>query len=460
MTYEILLSGSISPWGISAEFITEELRKADGAPVLFKIGSPGGSAYEGLKVSNLIKAYSGKTTGRIIGLAASMATYLVMAMDEREAEDDAVFMIHNPYGTMAGDYRESEKFTRQLKGLTSLIAKRYSERTGMSIEEAKKAMDDETFYYGDEILKAGFVDRINGTDRQKDKKASIEQAAVEIQACLSELKAENAADFDKIAAMLPEQGEPKAETPVFKGYPISTKAWDSTAADKRLRAKTGSQEKPSASYKNAFFWYDPADSGNFKGYKLPFVDVENGQFVAVRNGVNAAYAAMQGARGGVSIPVADRAAVNSHIEKYREKIKKMKSEEKMTLIETLSENPELQAEFTAAIESARKEGADKVRAEIKQVKNILVSDAYDSAVKETGLDALTGEISLDSFMTFVAVEDRRKEAAASAAAAGETDDLGGTPPVEPEGADGVNNGRAKSPTDIKQIVAEMKAKKQ
>lgn len=114
----------------------------------------------------------------------------------------------------------------------------------------------------------------------------------------------------------------KASTSQFRDLPIVDKSWDSGSAVQRFRDFSGSSEAPSRSYKNGFFWYDASTPDKFGSYKLPFVDVIDGDLVAVRRAVLAANAAMAGARGGVQIPDSDRASVQAHIDRYRAKIER------------------------------------------------------------------------------------------------------------------------------------------
>lgn len=113
----------------------------------------------------------------------------------------------------------------------------------------------------------------------------------------------------------------KAAT-AFKDLPLADrdKPWSSSAALGRVRQLTDSEEEPSARYKNAFFWFDRENADEFGAYKLPFADVVDGKLVAVPRGIFAAAAAMQGARGGVDIPDADRPSVERHINRYYDKM--------------------------------------------------------------------------------------------------------------------------------------------
>lgn len=69
-------------------------------------------------------------------------------------------------------------------------------------------------------------------------------------------------------------------------------------------------------YASVHFWRDPSNKTNFSGYKLKFADIVDGQASAIWHAVVAVAAVMQGARGGVDIPDADRAGVKRKVEAY------------------------------------------------------------------------------------------------------------------------------------------------
>jgi hypothetical protein len=98
--------------------------------------------------------------------------------------------------------------------------------------------------------------------------------------------------------------------------------WDSGAAIGRVRkwaSSDGSGEKETIDwekYKKAFFWYDPEDDSSFAGFKLPYADVTDSKLTAVPRGIFAAAAALQGARGGVSISETDIDHVRDVIDRW------------------------------------------------------------------------------------------------------------------------------------------------
>ncbi len=98
------------------------------------------------------------------------------------------------------------------------------------------------------------------------------------------------------------------------------KPWDKAGANKRVRDFTGSTEKPTAKYKNAFMWYDAEDAENFGAYKLQYVDVVDGSLKAIPRAIFAIAGVLRGARGGVDIPSADKTRVEAHVNKYYDKM--------------------------------------------------------------------------------------------------------------------------------------------
>lgn len=177
-------------WEITHKSIKEKLDSANGEDVTIEISSPGGFVYDGLAIFNAIRDYSRKynVITKLIGFAASMASYIALAGNRVIAEDNAVFMIHNVWGLEIGDYRELRKTANELEKLTDLLANAYQKKSGKSKKEIRKLMDEETFFYGDESLNAGFVDEIIETEKEKDKSAMILIAKDKIKNCILDMK--------------------------------------------------------------------------------------------------------------------------------------------------------------------------------------------------------------------------------------------------------------------------------
>lgn len=159
MARTIKMRGVIG-WDVYSSDIERQLWAARGEAVEVEISSPGGSVFEGLQIFNLIAGYKGETTTKIVGLAASMASYIALASDKVVALDNSVFVIHNPRKPVMGDYKGMEKTARLLESMASLLAREYENKTGRKSEEIRAAMDEESWYFGQEIADYGFADEI------------------------------------------------------------------------------------------------------------------------------------------------------------------------------------------------------------------------------------------------------------------------------------------------------------
>lgn len=345
---------------VNARDFSEELDGYTG-DIILDLNSGGGYITEGVAILNKMRSYDrGKLTARV-SYAASMMTQIALAADEVQVYDNSIFMIHNAIGVAIGDYREMGKRENMLRAMSNMLSIAYVKKTGKTPGQVLHMMDDETYLYGSEIVDEGFADTLledKSRDQNQTKDEAIAYAHIQMGEVSKALKNENLTT-EQLAACVGDCGFENA-TSAFQDFPMVDQAWDGAAAVQRVRRFMGSEEKPNTRYKQGFFWYNSEESENFGAYKLPFVDVVDGRLVANVRAVNAANAAMAGARGGVSIPAADRPRVQAHIDRYREKwqrekdrgeagkaFKKNHKEKSMTLSELRADHPELFAEAVA-----------------------------------------------------------------------------------------------------------------
>jgi len=180
---EIVIDGVIGGWDVDAKDIIDQLNSMSG-DVTVKLNSVGGSVIEGISIFNAFKAYSkGKVTVEITAVAASIASYIALSADYIKAYDNAVYMIHNASLPVYGDYRELRKGADISEGLTSIIAKAYIAKTAIPETEIRALMEAETFYYGTEMVDAGFADEIIKTDTNSTKAEAMSLTLENIKAC-------------------------------------------------------------------------------------------------------------------------------------------------------------------------------------------------------------------------------------------------------------------------------------
>jgi len=107
----------------------------------------------------------------------------------------------------------------------------------------------------------------------------------------------------------------------FHDLPVADRdrSWSADAAEGRVRRWAGATKAPNARYRKAFLWYDAERGDEFTAYKLPIADVIGGELKVVPRAVMSAAQVVNGARGGVDLPVRQVPGVKRTIARYYEK---------------------------------------------------------------------------------------------------------------------------------------------
>lgn len=156
---EIYIYDEIGYWGITAADFARDLKSlGDVSQIDLHINSPGGSVFDGTAIYNLLQNHKASVTVWIDGIAASMASVIAMAGDRIIMPENALMMIHNPWGGAVGDAEELRKQADVLDKVKASLLSVYTSRTGLSEEEVSAIMDAETWYTGDEAVEAGWAD--------------------------------------------------------------------------------------------------------------------------------------------------------------------------------------------------------------------------------------------------------------------------------------------------------------
>lgn len=145
---------------MSPRKMENELSRANGDEVVFLINSGGGSVFDGYDIFNAIKDYKGKTTAKIVGLAASAASFIAMAADKVQACALSQMMIHRAANVNQGNAPTHHANGNFLEGVDETIVKAYTMRNGKTSEEMIELMDKTTWLTPEQAKENGIVDEI------------------------------------------------------------------------------------------------------------------------------------------------------------------------------------------------------------------------------------------------------------------------------------------------------------
>ena len=138
-------------------------QESDEQPITVFINSPGGEIFSGFAIFDMLNFISCPVTTIVTGFAASMGSILSLAADKgcRYAMPQAKIMIHQPLLMgYQGRATECEIQAREILKTRDHLVKLYSEQTGKSHEEIKKALDRDNWFTAEEAFEYGLIDKV------------------------------------------------------------------------------------------------------------------------------------------------------------------------------------------------------------------------------------------------------------------------------------------------------------
>lgn len=146
------------------------------------INSEGGSVLHGMSSFAMIQNSTIPTRCINEGLAASMASVILVAGNETYMKDYAVIMIHQPF---LPDAEDDGKTTSAVKAFATQLETIYEKRFGLPKEKVQEIMagkhgEDGTYFDANAAVKAGIVAKENVIKTPKQNTASVQAAMKDI----------------------------------------------------------------------------------------------------------------------------------------------------------------------------------------------------------------------------------------------------------------------------------------
>ena len=130
--------------------------------IQFYINSPGGAVTAGMAIYDTMQYIKADVSTICIGMAASMAAFLLAAGAEgkRMALPNAEIMIHQPAAGTQGKVTDMaidvERFLRIKKRMNKILA----DNTGRTVEEIQQDTERDHWFTADEAKEYGLVDQV------------------------------------------------------------------------------------------------------------------------------------------------------------------------------------------------------------------------------------------------------------------------------------------------------------
>ncbi len=151
--------------GVTAKSFAAQMAKVKG-PLECHVNSGGGEVHDGIAIGNALRSHKGPVTVVVDGIAASIASVIVQAGQERVMQPGSMMMLHEASTMAWGDEAEMAKTAEVLGKNSDNIASIYAERAGGTPEQWREVMKAETWYTADEAVAAGLADRVGDGDAE------------------------------------------------------------------------------------------------------------------------------------------------------------------------------------------------------------------------------------------------------------------------------------------------------
>lgn len=160
----IHLYDEIGYYGITAQDFIRELAGVDG-PVEVHINSPGGDIGDGYAIYNSLVSRPDVTTV-VDGTADSAASVVLMAGEQRLMAPTSTMLIHDGWANFAGNAAAMQSMAKRLETASALIAEVYAATAGGTAGFWRQQMTEETTYSPKQALEAGLITGITANGRR------------------------------------------------------------------------------------------------------------------------------------------------------------------------------------------------------------------------------------------------------------------------------------------------------
>ncbi|MFZ9372242.1 MAG: head maturation protease, ClpP-related [Limnohabitans sp.] len=162
---EISIYDEIGFFGVTAKDFITDLKQVSATSLTVFINSPGGSVFDGLAIYNALRQHPANVTVKVMGVAASAASFIAMAGDKIVMPENSFLMVHNPMGGVFGNAQEMRDWADTLDKIAASLIGIYVARTGKSEDEIKALLDAETWLTASEAVEMGFADEMEAEMR-------------------------------------------------------------------------------------------------------------------------------------------------------------------------------------------------------------------------------------------------------------------------------------------------------
>ncbi|PNI01176.1 hypothetical protein C1N32_20655 [Vibrio diazotrophicus] len=159
---KLYLYGDIGWYDIDAQAMLDALAPYAGQNIEMHIMSDGGSVVQGQAIYAALKDHTGKITGIIDSVCASISSFIAMACDELHIRPFAQIMIHEARGSAWGTADELRINAEMFDSVNDSMAEAFAAKSGKSVEDVRADMKSDFWLKGQAAVDYGLCDGLYG----------------------------------------------------------------------------------------------------------------------------------------------------------------------------------------------------------------------------------------------------------------------------------------------------------
>ncbi len=165
LLYDTIGSDDFFGGGISAKTFRQQIKATKAKVMNLRVNSPGGNVFEAGAMMAALDEWPGRIEVDIDGVAASAASYLIMAADVIRVASNGLMMVHDPFAVAGGGSADMRRMADLLDTVRGQILDAYERKSKAGREQLSAWMQQETWFTGPEAVAAGLADEATGAVR-------------------------------------------------------------------------------------------------------------------------------------------------------------------------------------------------------------------------------------------------------------------------------------------------------
>ncbi len=168
--YDMIVDSDIEAeyWGgVSPQAFITALNSLSAQTIHLRVNSPGGSVFAARAIEQALREHKSSIVAHIDGVAASAASFLIMAADTIQMAPGAFVMIHKAWTMAYGNADDLSKTAALLEQVDGSLVKTYAARSGQSEERIATMMAAETWLDAAQAVDLGFANSIAEDSKTK-----------------------------------------------------------------------------------------------------------------------------------------------------------------------------------------------------------------------------------------------------------------------------------------------------